>query len=349
MFKYFSLIGFFVIFYSVTSGQSRVSLENLVFEGAGIRGIAYCGALSEMEERGLNKGIKRVAGTSAGAIMAMAVSVGYTSHELADIIANTNFKVFNDGKYFFAGGINRTNKYFGWYRSKQFDSWLGKLIEQKTGNADITFAELHHRGFTDLFITGTCLNKQRLIVFSYETYPSMRVRDAVRISMSIPVYFEAVFITPEGKIINHPKDKQNLDVMVDGGFTGNFPIRIFDSTRYIAPSEKNSFAFNQKTVAFRIDKDAQIKNDSTNRELAEIDVNNFKTYLGAFYNMVVENLNRQSLTENDWERTVSISDAAIGPKLRKLSKTEVQELIANGRNAMHLYLQNNSNDTAAND
>jgi NTE family protein len=101
---------------------------------------------------------------------------------------------------------------------------------------------------------------------------------------------------------------------------------------------KNSFAFNQKTVAFRIDKDAQIKNDSTNRELAEIDVNNFKTYLGAFYNMVVENLNRQSLTENDWERTVSISDAAIGPKLRKLSKTEVQELIANGRKRNALIL-----------
>jgi NTE family protein len=58
MFRYISLIGFFVIFYSVTSAQSRVSIENLVFEGAGIRGIAYCGALSEMEERGLTKELK---------------------------------------------------------------------------------------------------------------------------------------------------------------------------------------------------------------------------------------------------------------------------------------------------
>ena len=349
MFRYISLIGIFLVSNSIASSQSPVSIDNLVFEGAGIRGIAYCGALSEMEQHGLNTGIKRVAGTSAGAIMAMAVSVGYTSRELVDIISNTNFKAFNDGKYFFVGGINRTNKYFGWYRSKQFDSWLGKLIEKKTGNADITFGELHCHGFKDLFITGTCLNKQKLVVFSYETYPSMRVRDAVRISMSIPMYFEAVFITPEGKIINHPKDKQALDVMVDGGFTGNFPIRIFDSTRYIFAPENNSFAFNRNTIAFRIDKDAQIKNDSTNRELAEIDVNNFKTYVGAFYNMVIENLNRQSLTENDWERTVSISDAAIGPKMRKLSKAEVQQLIENGRKAMNLYLQNNSNDTAAND
>ena len=348
MFKYISYVGFSLFLFSNISGQSR-KIENLVFEGAGIRGIAYCGAFSEMEKHGLDKNLKRVAGTSAGAIMAMAVSLGYTSNQLADIISNTNFKDFNDGKYFFAGGINRTNKYFGWYRSKQFDSWLGKLIEEKTGNADITFSELHQRGFTDLFITGTCLNKQKLVIFSYESYPLMRVRDAVRISMSIPIYFEAVFITPEGKIINHPKDKQNLDVMMDGGLTGNFPIRIFDSTRYVSASEINSFAFNQNTIAFRIDKDAQIKNDSTNRQLAEIEVNNFKSYLGAFYNMVIENLNRQSLTDADWQRTVSISDAAIGPKLKPLSKSELKVLIENGRKAMHLYLQNNSDDTAVND
>ena len=321
------------------NAQPASQVENLVFEGAGIRGIAYCGALKEMELRGMMSDLKRVAGTSAGAIMAMAVSLGYSSDELSTIISGTNFKHFNDGRYFFIGGINRVSKYFGWYRSKKFDHWLGKIIAAKTGNANITFAELHAKGFKDLYVTGTCLNKQKLIVFSYETYPSMRVRDAVRISMSIPLYFEAVFLTREGKIVEHPKNKQGLDIMVDGGFTGNFPIRIFDSTRYHSPAETNVFNYNNYTLGFRIDKEEQIKNDTTNYELAEIPINNIKTYLGAFYTIVMENLNRQSLTRADWERTVSISDGALGPRLRKLSKYEIDALLQNGNTAMKKYLQ----------
>jgi NTE family protein len=54
----------------------------------------------------------------------------------------------------------------------------------------------------------------------------------------------------------------------------------------------------------------------------------------AFYNIVIENLNRQQLTKADWDRTVSISDGNIQPKLRKLSKEEVNTLIENGKRAV---------------
>ena len=319
--------------------QEVKSVHNLVFEGAGIRGIAYCGALKEIETRGMMNDVQRVAGTSAGAIMAMAISLGYSSDELSHIISSTNFKDFNDGNYFFVGGINRVNKYYGWYRSKKFDRWLGNIIEAKTGDANLTFSDLHAKGFKDLYVAGTCLNKQKLVIFSNETYPSMRIRDAVKISMSIPLYFEAVFLTPDGKIVYHPKDKQNLDIMVDGGFTGNFPIRIFDSTRYHATVQSNNFEYNSYTLAFRIDKDEQIRNDTTNKELAEIPISNIKNYMGAFYTIMIENLNRQSLTETDWARTVSISDGGIGPRLRRLSKSEIDILVRNGNHAMKNYLQ----------
>jgi NTE family protein len=58
----------------------------------------------------------------------------------------------------------------------------------------------------------------------------------------------------------------------------------------------------------------------------------------AFYNIVIENLNRQQLTEADWKRTVSISDGKIGPRIRKLSAGEINILINNGRQAMKSYL-----------
>jgi NTE family protein len=175
-------------------------------------------------------------------------------------------------------------------------------------------------------------------VFSYETYPNMRIRDAVKISMSIPLYFEAVFMDEDGKLVKHPSRKDNLDIMVDGGFTGNFPIHVFDSLVYSFPDAYIP-RINYHTIGLRIDSDAQIKKDSTGKELAEIPIRNIKTYLGAFYNIVIENLNRQTLTSDDWARTVSISDGGVGPRLRKLSKAEIDNLIENGRVAMNNHLK----------
>lgn len=51
-------------------------IENIVFEGAGIRGIAYSGAINQLEQIGLLKNVKRVGGTSAGAITAMLLTFG---------------------------------------------------------------------------------------------------------------------------------------------------------------------------------------------------------------------------------------------------------------------------------
>ncbi len=70
-----------------------------MFEGAGIRGIACCGALMELEQQGELAQVKRVAGTSSGAITACLLSVGYTPQEIYQIIGNTNFGKFNDGGF----------------------------------------------------------------------------------------------------------------------------------------------------------------------------------------------------------------------------------------------------------
>jgi len=311
----------------VLPAQTKPVVRNLVFEAAGIRGIAYCGALKEMESGKLMNDIEKVAGTSSGAIMALTVSLGYSGEEIENLIGQTNFKKFNDGKYLFPGGINRVKKYYGWYRGKQLEKWLGHVIEQKTGNADLTFEQMHQQGFKDLYVTGTCLNKQKAVIFSYASYPKMKIKDAVRISAGIPLYFEAVFMDSTGNIVVHPKQKQGLDVMVDGGFLENFPMHVFDEA---IPDSL--------TLGFRIDPVAQIKKDRDNQALAEMPVNDLKDYMLAFYTLVIENLNRQQLSKRDWQRTVSISDGNISPKLRRLSKEEINVLIENGKTAVKNYL-----------
>ena len=320
----------FAIFQSIDmTGQSP---RNIVFEGAGLRGIAYCGVLQKMEENNWLRDIQRVGGTSSGAVTALAVALGYSSEEIRQLVSGTSFKKLNDGRFMFVGGINRMNKYFGWYRSKRTDEWLAKIIAAKTGNADLSFRQLKEKGYKDLYVTGTCLNKQKLIVFSYETYPDMKVRDAVRISMSIPLYFEAAFIDAKGNTFYHPEDKTGLDIVVDGGITGNFPIRLFDSTRYIDKhTATNQFVINSETIGVRMDSEEQISKDKNlEDELAPFDVNSLKEYMAAFYNLVIENLNRQSLGKEDWVRTVSISTGGIAPRIRKIKKEEIEMLIRNG-------------------
>ncbi len=324
-----SLLLFPVLAFQFIHAQSPPAIKNLVFEGAGIRGIAFCGAVQEMESKKMMDGIERVGGTSSGAIVALTISLGYSGKEIENIISKTNFKKFNDGGFFFIGGINRLNKYFGWYKGKKFEKWLEKMIKEKTGNENITFEELHQRGFKELYITGTSLNKQRAVVFSHESYPKMKIKDAVRISVSIPLYFEPVYIDSSGKTFDHPRQRQGFDMMVDGGILENFPIHIFDKQQP-----------DLYTIGFRIDHDPQIENDKGDRILAEMPIDDLKQYFGAFYSIVIENLNRQRLTSTDWQRTISISDGDVLPKVRKLSKEEVTILIENGRKAVQERFQN---------
>lgn len=317
------LLFFSLVVFHFINCPGQTTVKNLVFEGAGLRGIAYCGAIQEMEAKNMMGNIEKVGGTSSGAIVALTISLGYSGKEIENIISKTKFKKFNDGSFFFIGGINRFNKYYGWYKGKKFDKWVGKIIEQKTGNAEITFEELYQKGFKDLYITGTSLTKQKAIIFSRETFPSMKVRNAVRISSSIPLYFEPIFIDSSGTLIYHPKQTHGLDILVDGGIVENFPIHMFDKE---TPDSN--------TIGFRLDHEAQIKSDSDTKALVEMKIGNLNEYFKAFYSIVIENLNRQKLTDTDWQRTISISDGNVQPRVRELLKEEINVLIENGRKAV---------------
>ena len=303
--------------------------ENLVFEGAGIRGIAYSGVLKEMENSGILKDISRVGGTSAGAITALMVSLGYNSKEIYEIISETKFQKFNDGEFIFFGGFSRLTKKYGWYKGDEFTKWLEKIIENKTGDSEITFKKLDEKKYKQLYVTATCMNKQKLLIFSSETYPQMKVKDAVKISMSIPLYFEAVFIDSLGRVYKNNKKIKNLDVVVDGGIIGNFPIFIFDSITVDSSNNKIRTP-NFRTLGVRIDSDSQIKSDSIDKELAPIEINKISDYLGAFYIIILENLNRNQLIPEDWERTISISSVGISPKIKKLTPDQKMALIKSG-------------------
>ena len=57
---------------------------DLVFSGGGVKAIAFIGVVEALEERGIK--VRRVAGTSAGALVGALVAAGYTSGEIKKML-----------------------------------------------------------------------------------------------------------------------------------------------------------------------------------------------------------------------------------------------------------------------
>lgn len=313
------------------------TVHNLVMEGAGIRGLAYCGALEELSDQRKLENLDRVAGTSAGAIVACFLSVGYTPKEIADIVGFTDFGTFNDGEYFFIGGTERMLSDYGWYQGEAFLGWLESHVSRKTGSADLTFNDLHaaspEKNYLDLYVTGTNLSRQCAVTFSYETYPDMRIVDAVRTSMSVPLWFEAVHLDSIGGVVEPGEG----DVFVDGGVLTNFPIDLFDAPRYYTGLSTEAFdpTFkNPQTLGLRMDSDSQIDSDQNGGGLARQEINDIEDHVRALYVLVIEELNRHNLSTEDWKRTISISDTALGPRVKQLEPEQKSALLDAGREAV---------------
>ena len=72
------------------------NIENLVFKGGGVLGIAYAGAIEILENEGILTQVQRTAGTSAGAVAAALISLGYSSKEIIAVLGDTNLKQFQE-------------------------------------------------------------------------------------------------------------------------------------------------------------------------------------------------------------------------------------------------------------
>lgn len=327
---------FIILLFSTTLFAQEKIYRNLVMEGGGIKGIAYGGALIELENRGILPQIQRVGGTSAGSIQACLLAVGYSAEEISEIIANTPIETFNDGGTVFRAG-KRFLKKFGWYEGKNFLETIKKFIIERTNKPDLTFSELHELAqtvpFRDLYVTGVNLTKQKLEIFSYETYPDMKICDAVRISMSIPLYYKAVLVNPKGMIIENPLASDNCNVFVDGGLLLNYPIDIFDQTKYLSTandSTQNKPIFNTETLGLRLERCEQIDHETRMQEgFAPFDIQDFKTYVSALYNIMTESVSRPKA--EDISRTIYINDHEMNPRVRKVSEDEKQMMMLSGQ------------------
>lgn len=196
---------------------------DLVCKGGGVKGIALVGALLYFEEYGYIW--KKIAGTSVGAIVASLVAVGYTAKEIYDIMLKIDYREFADKNtlqsipligppisLFYSKGI---------HAGDYVENFLSEKFEQKGKKY---FKDIYENDESKLKVIASDVTRHKLIVLpddlvEYNINPmEFEIAKAVRMSLSIPFFFEPVILNKKG----------NPSYIVDGGLLSNFPIWIFD-------------------------------------------------------------------------------------------------------------------------
>ncbi len=215
---------------------------DLVLEGGGIKGLGLAGAARALLRAGYR--FERIAGTSAGAIVGALLAAGADEPQLAAAMDRLDYERVPDRGLpklpllaEVTGLLHRSGAYKGDYARKF-------VLEELEALGVRTFGDLRRGDPSDdpnraryqrykLVVMATDITNGRLLRLPWDYHllnldpDEQLVADAVRASMSIPLYFEPVTLRDGagGKPAT----------LVDGGVLSNFPIEIFDRTDAVTP------------------------------------------------------------------------------------------------------------------
>jgi NTE family protein len=321
------------------AGNQQKTPVDLVFEGGGIKGIGLVGAYKVLEEREYQPAC--LAGASAGAIVAALVAAQYSAADLKTIMEELDFNDFKDKgweDYFpFVPVTISILKDRGIYEGTTFSEWVrGKLADKGVE----TFEDLIRPGYEEaelkyrykLQVIVSDLTGKRLLVLprdagelGYDNPNDFNVAQAIRMSMSIPFFFEPVKF-------NHLKTGQEY-LIVDGGMLSNFPVWVFDAKN---PEEAQRDTFGVRLVEPdpQADIAEKLPQAGTTRRgrLMVVD------YIRSLVETMLEAHDRLALRERNFNRTIDIDTLGIRTTEFDLSTERKEELYQSGRKAANEFL-----------
>ncbi len=192
-----------------------------VFEGGGVRGIALAGAAAGAMDSGYE--FRRVAGTSAGALVASLVATGYQADELRVAVCKADWPGLLDPTiYTRIPGIGKHISLVlrkGMYKGRALErTWSGLLADKGVA----TFGDLPAGA---LQVVATDITHQRGVVLPvglhrYGIEPfEFSVARAVRMSAAVPFLFVPVALT-------HQHAEGETVLMADGAMASRFPLEV---------------------------------------------------------------------------------------------------------------------------
>ena len=309
---------------------------DLVLEGGGVKGVGLAGAYSVLEERGFEA--RNVAGTSAGAITAALIAADYTADELKEIIVSLDFTQFKDeGWEDKIPLFDRASSLLldqGIYEGKRFLEWMRGLLAAKGIH---TFRDLIIEEFEDdpkycwrLQVIASDVTGRRLLVLPRDAEAlgldpdELGVAEAVRMSMSIPIFFEPV------RVENKNDDREHI--VVDGGMLSNFPVWLFDCADDEEP-DWPTFGMllvepePQKPVSVRLTKEH------------DRGVSALIDYVKAMAQTMMEAHDRMYVQQAQWARTIGIPTLGVGTTEFNITRERALALYESGRSAAEKFLE----------
>ena len=230
--------------------MAEANRADAVFQGGGVKGLGLVGALLQFGDDarvGITDWVN-VAGTSAGSIVAALIATGQTPAQIQTLMMALEFKQFEDwgheGKVI--GGTLNLARHHGLAHGEVFHKWIdGQVGGRHFGDVRNDPPPASGSPYKLRMIATDITQKEMLVLpddianyrspetgqpFDPDTF---KIADAVRMSMSIPYFFQPVVLT------HHATGKPST--IVDGGVLSNFPVWIFDTQE--ATASRPTFGF----------------------------------------------------------------------------------------------------------
>jgi NTE family protein len=329
---------------------SMLHPADAVFEGGGVKGIALLGAVSVMEKVWK---WENVAGTSAGAIVAAFLAAGMNAQEIRGVLDRIDLRELMDpraqgsllGKATwplrFVPGLRTIQRYggyalkvyhnFGLYKGDRFV----ELVNQNLPQGVRTFGDLLYDATLPkdspyrykLRVIASDVTANRMLILPQDIRhfgrdpDELTIAEALRMSMSIPVFFEPWRI-------KGVKGKTHL--IVDGGILSNFPVWLFDAP----PGETPSWP----TIGFELFSPAD-KNRVPGFPPDVDELGNVVQYGSNIWNTVFSFIDRQYIAERHWARTVAIDNLGVSTTQFDLSEEQKNALWESGAKAAREFMK----------
>jgi NTE family protein len=310
---------------SRSNGKQKI--DALVFEGGGVLGTAYIGAIRAAAESLEMRKIKKFAGSSVGAIAAAFLACRASIDFIENAFNNTlDLESIADRSRSLTVSLYRLVRRGGIARGIALKTCLERLLRELTGDAQITFSNVFEKYNSILVITGTSLTRAQTEYFGPATHGDMPVLQALLISTAMPGLF--------------PVQQYAREQWSDGGILHNFPIQVFDKPSFIrkrqhyrAIRDPKRRRARSRTVGFKL-----ITKDERGIA-APGQINNGIAAGCAILRMLVDRGQRLHEHEEDWKRTIAIDVGALSSTSFDLTADQKTMLIESGYNAAKQYFQ----------
>ena len=157
-------------------------INNIHFGGGGFGVLGYIGVLNYFEKCSTIRSNYNISGTSAGAVFAFLICIGYKLNELIEIFTPEFLKsilVINSIIDYERNG-NLLDLNFFWKRMEH-------ICESKNYDlCTLTFEQLYNKSNRILNIMGTCILNSKGEGFNVKTFPRMTILKALEISTCLP-------------------------------------------------------------------------------------------------------------------------------------------------------------------